>query len=209
MASVWSKIRGTFETIFQLGKGGPQVKANSGAVELRNSTDAAFVIGRGADPVGDDDFVTKRYGDANYGGGGPGPGGTSLTVTLTNNESVTMPIGTPAYVNAEAGAKNAQANTALTKAVVGLATTAVLAGASGTFQTAGPMTLTTAQWDAITGDTGGLLYGATYYLDGRTAGKLTRTPPSGYGYYVRPVGVAVSSTILNINVAARDVLLAG
>jgi hypothetical protein len=58
--SLWSKIRGTIETIFQLGLSGPQIKNNAGAVELRNSTDAGFVVGRGADPVGPNDFVTKQ-----------------------------------------------------------------------------------------------------------------------------------------------------
>ena len=41
--SVYSKVRGTFETLFQLGKSGPQLKNNSGAVEFRNSTDAGYV----------------------------------------------------------------------------------------------------------------------------------------------------------------------
>jgi hypothetical protein len=58
--SLYSKIRGTIESLFQLGLSGPQLKNNSGAIELRNSTDAAFVVGRGADPVGPNDFVTKQ-----------------------------------------------------------------------------------------------------------------------------------------------------
>ena len=62
----FSKLRGTFSTLFQLGDQGPQLKNNAGVVEARNSADAAFVKVRGADPVGADDLVTKRYGDANY-----------------------------------------------------------------------------------------------------------------------------------------------
>lgn len=65
MASVWSKIRGTFETLFQLGKGGPQLKNNAGVIELRNSVDGAFVIGRGLDPVAANDLVTLGYFNAN------------------------------------------------------------------------------------------------------------------------------------------------
>jgi hypothetical protein len=34
-------------------------------MESRNPTDGAFGITRGADPVGDDDYLTKRYFDAN------------------------------------------------------------------------------------------------------------------------------------------------
>jgi hypothetical protein len=62
-----SKIRGTFETLFQIGKGGPQVKDNAGSIDARNSADAAYVNVRGADPAIADDLVTKRYGDASYG----------------------------------------------------------------------------------------------------------------------------------------------
>lgn len=61
--SLWSKIKGTIETIFQIGLGGPNVKASSGAVELRNSADSGYAIGRGASPVGMNDFTTKQYVD--------------------------------------------------------------------------------------------------------------------------------------------------
>jgi hypothetical protein len=52
------------ETIFQIGKGGPQVKANAGNLEGRDATDAAFVIVRGATPVGANDLATKAYVDS-------------------------------------------------------------------------------------------------------------------------------------------------
>ncbi len=68
--SLWSKIRGTIETVFQIGIGGPQIKANGGAVEHRNAADTAFAITRGLDPVAANDLVTKSYGDANYGSSG-------------------------------------------------------------------------------------------------------------------------------------------
>lgn len=55
--SFYSKIRGTIETILQLGLGGPQLKNNSGVIEARNATDAGFVVGRGADPVAANDWV--------------------------------------------------------------------------------------------------------------------------------------------------------
>ena len=61
----FEKLRGTFETIFQIGKQGPNIKNNSGAIELRNFADSTFVIGRGLDPVGINDFVTKGYFDTN------------------------------------------------------------------------------------------------------------------------------------------------
>jgi hypothetical protein len=48
-------------TNVELGKGGPRLKNNSGVVEHRNSADSAFVIVRGAHPIGENDLVTKRY----------------------------------------------------------------------------------------------------------------------------------------------------
>jgi hypothetical protein len=61
--SLWSKVRGTVETLFQLGLGGPQLKNNAGAIELRNAADSAFVIARGLDPAGATDLATKNYVD--------------------------------------------------------------------------------------------------------------------------------------------------
>lgn len=61
--SVWQKIRGTAETLWQIGLGGPNLKNNAGVVEARNSGDSAFAVVRGAIPVGDNDLVTKAYAD--------------------------------------------------------------------------------------------------------------------------------------------------
>jgi hypothetical protein len=63
MASLYSKLRGTIETIWQLGLGGPQVKNNAGAIEARNAGDSAFAVLRGASPVADSDLATKQYVD--------------------------------------------------------------------------------------------------------------------------------------------------
>ena len=62
--SLWSKIRGTIETAFQLGLKGPQWKNNAGIIESRDAADAAFVIVRGATPVNANDLVTKAYADS-------------------------------------------------------------------------------------------------------------------------------------------------
>jgi len=60
-----SKVRGTIFTLFRIGNSGPQVKNNSGVIEMRDSADAAFAITRGLDPVGVNDYVTKNYHDTN------------------------------------------------------------------------------------------------------------------------------------------------
>src|ERR1700693_902403 len=59
--SFFSKIRGTYEALFQIGKGGVQLKNNAVKLEVRDAADAAFVIARAADPVGNDDLMTLRY----------------------------------------------------------------------------------------------------------------------------------------------------
>ena len=59
--SFMSKIKGIIGSVFQLGIGGPKIKDNSGAVEMKNAADSAFVITRGLPPVGDNDYVTKKH----------------------------------------------------------------------------------------------------------------------------------------------------
>lgn len=54
----------------ELGKGGPRVKDSSGVVEMRNAADTAYVITRGLDPVGNNDYVTLGYFNSNAGAGG-------------------------------------------------------------------------------------------------------------------------------------------
>jgi hypothetical protein len=54
-------------------------------------------------------------------------------------------------------------------------------------------------WTPITG-TATLTAGATYFLD-TSAGMLTTTPPSTVGQVVVKVGIAVSNTILEIEIS--------
>lgn len=65
---------------------------------------------------------------------------------------------------------------------------------------AGPFTLTTAQWDAVTGQSGGLTPQAKYYLSPTTAGHLTTTKPTAGGNFAVYLGFALSSTTLMINI---------
>lgn len=63
--SLFSRIAGVVESFFQVGgPSGPAWKNNSGNIDARNASDAAFVNVRGLDPVIADDLVTKRYADA-------------------------------------------------------------------------------------------------------------------------------------------------
>jgi len=67
-------------------------------------------------------------------------------------------------------------------------------------QFAGIVTLTTAQWDAIAGTSGGLQRGSVYYVDQSTAGALTSTTPTG-GQTSTQVGLALNSTDLLLTLA--------
>jgi len=59
----YEKLRGTIETIFQIGFGGPNLKNSSGVIEARNSDDSDYAVVRGATPVASNDLVTKAYAD--------------------------------------------------------------------------------------------------------------------------------------------------
>jgi hypothetical protein len=62
--------------------------------------------------------------------------------------------------------------------------------------------LTTAQWDEVTGASGGLTAGAVYYLSATSLGGLTATAPTGSGTFVAQVGVALNDTSLLLSTPA-------
>ncbi len=133
---------------------------------------------------------------------------TALASSLTNNEATAVVCGAPVYANAAAGFLKAKANAAGTQIVIGLVgvSPSIAAGAAGAVAHAGPLTLTTTEWDAVTGQAGGLTTGVAYYLDPTTAGKLTTTAPSAVTQYVREVGIALSTTTMLVRVG-QGVLL--
>jgi len=123
---------------------------------------------------------------------------TGATVELKNEDATSLVIGTPVYTFNDGGVKKAQADAEATTNVIGLATETITAAADGEVQTEGVLAATIGQWDAITGQTGGLTPDGIYYLSEATAGMLTATAPTTG--YVAPVGVAISTTQLKLNV---------
>lgn len=122
-----------------------------------------------------------------------------ISSTLTNGEASAIAIGRAVYPSASNTVKLANANAGGTKDVVGVVTsTSIASAAAGSVATAGTVTATTGQWDSVTGQTGGLTFGARYYLSNTIAGSLTSTAPST-GYVVQ-VGIALSSTKLMLNI---------
>jgi len=57
----------------------------------------------------------------------------------------------------------------------------------------GCMELTTGEWDAVTGDVGGLLPGGVYFLDKNIAGRLTTNDPAG-GDISKTMFIAIDTT---------------
>lgn len=122
--------------------------------------------------------------------------------TLTNSSASAIPIGTPIYISAANACEPSRANATGTAKVVGLVSAvSIAASGTGTIRKDGTLPATTAQWDAITEQVGGLTPGSTYFLSEATAGKLTTTAPTT-GWIV-PVGVALSTTDFEIQIGDR------
>jgi hypothetical protein len=112
-------------------------------------------------------------------------------------------IGSPVYVKANTHVDLAMANAASTSLVAGIATSVAAIGHAAFYNTDG--FVTKADWTAITG-TSLLTPGADYYLSSSTAGMLTTVAPTSTGLYVTPVGRAVTTTILDIEIE-QNILL--
>jgi hypothetical protein len=132
--------------------------------------------------------------------------------TVTNNAAAAAGAndiipGSPVKSNGASTVALAQADSVANAQVLGLARETIAEdGGTGSIGTSGKITLTTGEWDAVTGGSGGLTPTQKYWLDEATAGLLTSTPPSADGEVIAPLGIAKSATILDIDVD-RIVLL--
>jgi hypothetical protein len=118
--------------------------------------------------------------------------------SATNGEASSIAICRAVYTSGSGQVKLANANSSGTMNAIGLvADTSISSSATGNLATSGVLTATTTQWDAVTGQTGGLTFNATYYLSNATNGALTSTAPTS-GYVVR-VGTALSTTKMELN----------
>ncbi len=136
-------------------------------------------------------------------GGGRPPGSVSAFNPAIGG-AADFPVGTPVAASlAVSGAiVRARANDIDTGAALGLAIVAAVQTSRSLVQFAGPLRLTTAQWDFLTGDVGGLTRGIPYYLSVSQAGHLTDAAPVSSGDLVVPVGVALSATDLMVQVGS-------
>lgn len=120
---------------------------------------------------------------------------------LTNDEATPVVIGSVVYVDANDGFKKARSNAAATANAIGIVakSPSIANGVSGPVTLNGVVVATTAEWDAVTGQVGGLTFNSMYFVDPATAGKITATAPTTVGQLVVPVGRALSTTELYAN----------
>lgn len=118
-----------------------------------------------------------------------------------NGEAGTLVPGSAVYLFSATTVKKTVITALGTAYVLGLVAPSngagILTTASGSIQTDGEITLTTTQWDAIAGTSGGLTAGTIYYASG-TAGALTSTLPATTGNFDTIVGIALNSTTLKL-----------
>lgn len=119
---------------------------------------------------------------------------------LTNGAGTLQAVCTPFYISAANTGLPARANASGTAGVIGFLRADTAAGQGGFVQTDGLLTATTAQWDAVTGQTGGLTPGSAYWLSSATAGRITVTAPTTQGEFVVRLGRAISTTALEISI---------
>ena len=105
--------------------------------------------------------------------GGSLSGVNVFTKTVTNNTGSTILAGSPCRINGNNQIALAQGIVA-SDDVVFIPLADIAHTASGLVQYGGIISLTTAQWDAITNDTGGLVAGNNYYVRDTPAGKLNK-----------------------------------
>jgi len=140
--------------------------------------------------------------DTTHIAGGHAPTNTVAATAYNPVVSVDVPPGTPlAPTDDGDAAVPARAIPSAAFRCAGLASAAGAANGRVVVQPAGVLTLETAQWDAITAQSGGLTKGRPYYLSAGVAGKITRIKPSDSGEVVAEIGIALSSRDLLIRVS--------
>ena len=113
------------------------------------------------------------------------------TLEVVNGEATPALIGVVVYIDSANTIKFAKADSDTTKNAIAMCQNDINPGESGAIQINSLLTLTTAQWDTITGDIGGLTPGSVYYLSNTAAGWITKIAPTT-GYVVK-IGIAVSA----------------
>ena len=125
-------------------------------------------------------------------------GAAKQVFTATNSNAGAITVGQVVYVDGAGSVDLAQANATATSNVIGLVNDSSIASTSaGVIMTDG--VIVSADWTAVTG-VATLTAGSTYFLDPATAGGLTVTPTTTSGNSLVRVGVALSTTEMEITI---------
>lgn len=133
--------------------------------------------------------------------GPPGlPGGASDSIVTMQTDDNLIP-GSPVFITATSRFELALGDALPQAQAIGVSLFATASGFPATVQTQDIVTLTTAEWDAVTGQTGGLSPGVRYYLDQITLGMITTTAPvqdTPNSRFNTRIGVAINAIRLNL-----------
>lgn len=114
-------------------------------------------------------------------------------IRLTNGSASTLTKCTPVRVDDSGECQLAGNSDATQRRVIGLVRDGIDSGESGRVVTSGRLAATAAQWDAVTGSSGGLIPNRAYYLSG-TPGRLTEVADGPL------IGVALSTYVLALQI---------
>lgn len=132
------------------------------------------------------------------------PAAGSITVEAINGEAFTLEKCRPVVIWSGSTVRRASNASQALAAVLGLATADADATLVVGIQVSGEFEATANQWDAVTGQVGGLTPAARYFLG--AAGALTTTPPSSAGASLVLVGTALTSTKMELGINAPILL---
>ena len=132
----------------------------------------------------------------------PDPGNDDFTATQVSTSPVLGGVVRAATANSVVVSFSGDGGNKRAAAAVGL-TVELLGGASISIRSRGLVELTTAQWDVVTLETGGLAAGGVYYVSSNAAGELSQTPGTGF---IAQVGVALNATTMLVGLPAHPIL---
>ena len=112
-------------------------------------------------------------------------------------------MGQPVYLKTNGHIDLARADAVGTSKVTGLLLEAVVPTFIGSYSKDGSVTMD--DWNEVIGLTY-LVTGSVYYLDPDTPGKLTSISPTSVGQWVCPIGQAVTTTTLAMEISPRILL---
>jgi hypothetical protein len=124
----------------------------------------------------------------------------------TTDHPTSFPPGTPVIqsLSVDGTVIPGMADDIDTSSIVGLAVIPGVADDHALVQFRGPLALTTAQWDVITGGSGGLTRGVPYYLSPDVEGQITTTAPGTTGQFIVVIGVALSDSEMMIQICCPE-----